>query len=355
MTEAFADADAEFAQYMPCIATENHLAVLMRERFYWTEFSGVSDPRDYARKFWMLKVDGKNFSTLQVFDLTALFDGQLSDELFWSFADFYFPRSYYTHIDEMAAQQMRTVALPENVFLVSYFVMKIGVIEGAYQAHHVVRIARIDLSAGASFSITYDEPTVALGELFDTSALPLLSWPGLFVSQMVHLGEGHVIAKLGGGLQPSKKAYAEADAEHLNVVPGEEPLTFLRSTNGGLSWAGFTPIGFDAPLELGKMGDIEVMQPRKDDEPGVIAVNSWRPETNSYHVYISKDDGATWTRKAKISTAPVFKRMDGTWADTLGLVLDGRKDENTFTQLIPTGGAVVDVTIRERYTDKSND
>ena len=351
---AFTDPDAEFAQRMPCVATEHHLGVILRERFYWTEYVTSLDSPDYARKLWLIKATGKDFNALTAYDMTSLFADQLSTEAFWAGPGFRTPSEASTSYDELAAFHMRTVVLPNDVFLLSYFVARIGMFEGYYRVYFDTRIARISLETGSA-TITYSESREDVGNLFNAGSLiDFLNWPGLVVTDMVHLGEGHVIAKLADGVRPLYFDGAD-DVGGFRTEPGTEALTFIRSIDGGLNWFEFTPSGFDADLELGKFGDLTVIEPRLSGEHGVITVNSWRPDTNSYHVYISKNGGNSWERGAKITSTTEFKRMDGLWKDTTGLSNDSNREANTFRHLIGLQDIVQDLALPERYTDKSND
>lgn len=351
---AFTDPDAEFAQHMPCIATENHLGVILRERFYWTQYVTSLDAPDFARKLWLIKATDKDFNALTAFDLTAMFADQLSTEAFWAGPGFRTPNEVTSAYDELAAFHMKTVALPGDAFLLSYFVARIGTFEGSYQVYYDTRIARINMDSGAA-TITYNESREDIGNLFNsTSLLDFLNWPGLVVTDMVHLGEGHVIAKLADGLRPLSFSGASG-AGGFRTEPGTENLTFIRSTDSGSNWFEFTPFGFDAALELGNFGDITVIEPRRDGDHGVITVNSWRPGTSTYHVYISKNGGDSWERGAKITAPTEFRRMDGIWRDTTGLSNDSLREGSTFRHLIGLQNTVTDLTIPDRYTDKTDD
>lgn len=358
---SFAHADAEFAQMMPAIATENHAAVFLREKPYWVNFVDVSDPPDATRKLWMLRVSGKDFGSISAYDLTpTLCDGQIDRATTLTDGSIFTPPDLInSYIDELMAFHMRLCALPNNVVLVSYFV---GLVDdlplprppgdltvNGYQ--YQIRIARIDLTSGAMAEVTYEEPAKS-PFVFNpaTTAYIVPFYPGALVTGMTHIGEGRVIAKIAEGLQPVKRAWEEVDQPFLIKEPGTESIRFIMSNNSGLTWFPITPSGFDGAMELGKMGDITVHRPRVDDKPATMIVNAWSASVGAYYSYVSKDDGLTWKRAGKIAKPDDFQRMDGVWRDVGGFGMDSWGGDATFKNLLPpTGQRFPDMTIPNRF------
>lgn len=358
----FANADVEFAQMMPAIATENHAAFFVREKPYWLDIYDTDSPPDATRKLWMVRVNGKSFGSLTAFDLTpSLCSGQVDRVVLVTDGAPYAPTNMMNaYIDELMAFHIRLCALPNDVVLMSYFV---GVVDdlplprppgeqtvNGYQ--YYIRIARIFLSSGGGGAgVVYEEPAKSpfvFNPALVSTMIPF--YPGAFVSGITHLGGGWVIAKISDGLQPSKRFYLEEDQELLLKEPGTETLRFIRSMDGGSSWSPFTPAGFDGAFELGKMGDITVHRPRVGAKPSTLLVNAWSQSAGAYFTYASKDDGLTWERKGKIAKPDEFMRMDGVWRDVGGFGVDSWGGDATFKNLLsPVGQRFADPTIPNRF------
>lgn len=360
---SFADADVEFAQYMPSIATENHAVMFVRERHYDIKAS-ASNQYDYPRKLWALKVNDKNLDTISAHDLTTVL---LEDQVTSAGFDFWEPWFYNIHPDESMAFQMRCVALPNNIVLLSYFYFTedqafvvdplplppLSGSEGLMDRQAYCCIAKIDL-ATMVHTVTFKEACYVRW-LFDPSDVTTIipDFPMLVVGGMTHIGEGEVIAKLAEGLQPPKSAWDEASGNALLRVPGEEPVRFLRSVDAGSTWTEFTPAGLPLPLEHGKFGDITVHKPKTADKPATLMVNAWTG--TAYKTYISKDSGATWKAAGVITKSSLFRRLDGIWRATSGLFLESSKDTGSFRHLLDgaSGYKLADRTIPDRFTYKA--
>lgn len=362
---SFADSKVEFAQYMPSIATENHAVVFAKERHYDIKPGGVvaGDEYAYPRKLWALKFVDKDLSAITAHDLTSvLLDEQATSAGFTLWA----PWFYTTHHDECMAFHMRTVALPNNTVLLSYYYFiedqaavadplplpEIGSSEGLVNRQAYCCIAKINL-ASMTASVTYKVPCY-IKWIFNPADVAFLipDFPQLVIGGMTHIGEGEVIAKIVDGLQPPKSSWDEASGNALLKVPGTETLRFLRSIDAGATWTEFSPLGLPEPFEHGRFGDITVHKPKTADKPAVLMVNAWTG--TAYRTYVSKDSGATWKKAGVIASSSTFRRLDGIWRATSGLFLPSKKDTGSFRHLLDgaNGELLADRTIPDRFTYK---
>jgi hypothetical protein len=360
---SFTSADAEFCQSMPAIATENHAAFFLRERYYW-ECDRYDDPLpDTTRKLWLVRIAGKDFSLLTAHDLTFLFDGErersLLDNKTGDPDRFLIApgEAITTYYDEMVAMQMRVCALPGDVVLLSYFVTtdddplppESASLTEYTGRQFYMRIARVNI-ASATASISYEEPTQSYDLLSEVSTTILPDYPAEFITQMVHIGDGRVIAKVAGGLQPLKENWDEATQAILRKEPGTEAVRFIHSIDGGVSFSSFSPTGFEGDVQLGRIGDITVHRPRVDDKPAVLIVNAWSESAKTYYSYVSKDEGFTWKRAGKIAKPEKFMRMDGVWRGTGGFGFNTQRGQATFKNLLPPERVKFpDMTIPNRF------
>lgn len=91
----------------------------------------------------------------------------------------------------------------------------------------------------------------------------------------------------------------------------DREIRFLRSADYGVSWEEFTPVGVPE-LRSDKIGYIKVVE--NFVENGVaktkIALPAWDGAASEYRLYVSTDDGDTWSRGRKLATSSVLQRMD---------------------------------------------
>lgn len=164
------------------------------------------------------------------------------------------------------------------------------------------------------------------------------------IQSAVYLGNGVVIAKKSKGHKPifgsSQWPGVSPSALENATRSIDHDVTMLRSLDAGLTWAEFSPVGLDSPLKNQYLGDLVVHRPATEDEPGSVLMTSW--DGQAYHVYESKDQGVSWTKKSRLAKPDTFRRIDS-WRPGDG--------GNHFGELRPVGTRTrpVDVSIPNRY------
>lgn len=315
---AFTRQRAEFFPHLKTIATEDHFAVFMLEKFFYTELAANNAGKQ--PKFWMVRAAGKDMGALSVFDLTTtVFNGaRVPDPILFGgvFTGYRSSTGMFNNaLNSYSMAFMQTVALPNNTLLLAFYLHHVGTVpSGALglipDAEWHVRIAKVTLAPTVTASIVFDRIVGSSPNLGLT-----LFFPAERIQDIVHLGAGRVLARIVKGLgQPFVNNSTPIDAPR---TPGDWPVTFLRSEDSGSTWAEFTPTGFDATLQNKHFGDFRVHRPRTapaDASDGIVLCTSWNSANQAYHVYESKDDGSTWTRKGTVTKPKTFQRIDTDFA-----------------------------------------
>lgn len=313
----------EFLPFMPVEVTTDHAMFLVLERFFRYE---VYNPvTDYRPIFRFIRLNGKSLSLIQSFNVTSTLlpdpwlpppspGNPLSPGLE---ADFYSPITdgvsfvNATNTDMMAL--MATVTLPGNKVVIAYP----AVCDVASAARYRFRVARIDVAA-PSINLLVDDLVVGLpGSSPD---------PRRHYDNMVHLGGGWILAKEVDGWRGT-----------------DFDVRFMLSTDEGGTWNPLTVTGLEAPLVNQYFGKFIVHASRTNTgDPGVILLPAWSTTAQAYHVFESKDNGSSWTRRGRIARPDEFRRVD---THTAG---DGGSN---FNILLPGTDLLraVDVTIPNRY------
>lgn len=321
---SFTRANAEFSGYIGSpFAMRERSGLFLGEYFF---APGLSGSPAASPKVWLAFATGHNYSALSFVDVTALmFDGMplppvrgFTGET-WTW---YAPDDGNAYNARLATTLglMRAAVLPNNILLVAYAVAT-GSTSASDVAQWACRIARIDFTGLGSISITMDE-------LSTTASRD----PHYVIEDIVHIGEGQVIAKR---------------VDYLGAVQNSgRAVTFLRSVDAGLTWSEFMPTGLDANLSDNQhFGRITVHQPRSSGAHGTLLMPSWYPADSAYHAYESKDGGASWVRKGRMARTAGFPAMNTYYGGELAGAL-------SFALLTPSGdlARAVDVTIPDRYT-----
>jgi hypothetical protein len=307
----FTRANAEFWPIEVVVVLKDYTVVLFAETFFRP---GLYDPEeDYRPKFWVARCNNDaTFGAFTFIDVTnTAFGGARiptptppPDQYFSALAG----RQYNTDLSFTLLTASGAAATGNNTLLIPYT-----------QRTPTGWIQRVvHFVAGPSLV-----PTV----VYESAENPVRNQMPMW-QNIAHLGAGRVLAKIigSGGVGGINRA-----------------VTFRMSVDSGLTWgAEFTPVGFDAPLMNQYFGDFTV---DRVGEKTVILVNSWRPETQTYHVYASEDMGQNWTRRGKIYKPSEFRRIDTV------VVEDGG---GSFRRLLPGPSAVrpPDITLPDRYKDR---
>lgn len=320
---SFTRANAEFSGVIGGL-----FAMPARSGFFVGEYffaPGLSGSPSANPRVWLFAAEDHDYSAPGVIDVTdIIFGGMLLPQ----------PRSYlgeswtWHGVDDgnafgsrlaLSLTLMKAIVLPDDVLLVA-----VPVATESLLAPDVVqwacRMARIDFSGLGSVDLVMNEvaPTAERD-------------PGKVIDDMVHLGEGWVLAKqtdYGGG----------------GNSPGGMPVSFLRSVDGGQTWAEILPTGFEGYFENQSFGRFTVHKSRAAGEHGVVLMTSWNPAAGAYHVYESRDSGSTWLRKGRVAKTASFQSL----ATYSGEALAGGFN----FALLTFGGDIarpVDVTMPDRY------
>ncbi len=313
----------EFIPFMPVAVTHDYAMFLVVERFFRYEvFSGGTDYRPIIR---MIRLNSKSFSLIQSFNLTSvlLSDPWLPEptggnlDLPGFEADFYAPDTtgvaFLNALNTDMMALMCVCPLPGNKVVIAY--PAVGDVAGA--ARYRFRVARIDVAA-PSVSLLVDDLVAGL-----PSSSPD---PRRHYDNMVHLGGGWILAKEVDG-------WRGIDFD----------VRFMLSTDEGSTWAPLTVTGLQAPMVNQYFGKFIVHAPRSDSgDPGVILLPAWSTSAQAYHVFESRDNGISWSRRGRIAKPDEFRRVD---THTAG---DGGSN---FNILLPGTDLLraVDVTMPDRY------
>jgi hypothetical protein len=313
VAENFTRPNAEFMWLVPIIVLKDYTIVILAETFFRP---GVWDgSEDIRPKLWAVATpNNETFGTYTYTDLTAsAFNGGripaalVLPGLQWF--GVYTGRTYQFDLSR-TMHTMTLGATGDNEFSMAFQQR----MPGGWRT----RVAHLSVSGGTvTGSIVHEET--------DTATFQLAK----FWQNIVHLGNGAVLAKITDGSQGINKDVA-----------------FRKSTDRGLTWgAPFVPSGFHAPMLNQYFGDLRAHTAATDEDPGRVLIPSWSPADSRYHVYASDDGGSTWERKAKIYTADTFARIDS---------MEFGDGGGNFQRLNP-GPAwrnIVDVTLPDRYKDR---
>ena len=290
-------AETEYV-YPPTICvTENKVHLLVSESGI---YYGATDPgRDYLPRAWVVEVGKADITTYSMADAGAIglesaFLDDVPPDHFW----FPWQTGYFGLVQSRNAYA-RTVALPGDVSLHFWEDPEWGSITGTgfpYRDFSIMCVRISGSGAAVTLNVAVDFPAL------NYATYGISERRG--VNSVVHLGEGTVLAKLN------------------HIIPRiNAPTHFLKSTNGGVSWSLVAPTGFDQPLTLGQhFGSMTLHKAIKDGEPGTVFLPSW--SGTAYHIYESKDVGATWAKAGKIKDS-----------DTFYGILSWDRVEQVFTEL----------------------
>ena len=316
--DTFTRANAEFWPIQRLVVLKDFTVVLMSESFFRPGL--YDDEEDYRPKYWMAITPNEGFGDFSYADVTpTLFPGSRVPSPLGVAPNQYFgvnTGDEYNADLSATLQTMRLAVVGDNEIVLAWQQRMTG---GWRQ-----RVGRVAFDgSGVTVHLTYESADVA-----DRADLPL--WQSL-----THAGAGTVLAK---------------------VLSGNEGIgldvTFRRSDDGGMTWgAPFAPTGFDAPLlnqYFGTPAAHEAYKPDPDPDrsrSGMLLVNSWRPENQTYYIYESTDVGASWKRRGRVYKPSAFRRIDS--------IISG--DGGGNFQTLQPGPALrhVDVTLPDRYKGRT--
>ena len=306
---AFTRPRAELVSIMRPWSVKGASGFFAAEQFF---FPGPPTPgSDYVPKLWMFVAPGHDYSGLTVANLTALMYANAVQPPLQPTPVSHYPVNAGNLYNQRQANTMSLMVfatLPGGVLLAAY---PLYANTGGGDRWHL-RIARLPVTGGT--------PSLPVNEAGSTGDFPTLR-----VENMVHLGEGHVLAK---------KIYG--------FVGTNFDVSFSRSTDSGVTWTDFIPNGFDAPMLNQFFGRFQVHRSRLAGEHGVVLCSSWDPVAEAYFVYSSADGGLTWVRRGRIARPDSFYRIDS--------VIDTDGGGN-FRDIVPGPDPArpVDVTLPDRY------
>lgn len=274
-TDEFLPASTECIEIAKVLVLKDATVVCVAEKFFRP---GVAGPGDEDPPKFMLVVtpNDETFGVLTYVDVTSsLFSGARQPQKNFDGPTEYFGvnsgRQYNIDLSSTMARLLMT-AVADNEFVMSW--------QQRMPAGWRQRVAHVSVTgSSASGSLTFESD--------ESSSLPL--WQSI-----TYLGNGVVLAKV------------------INGWPGiDKAVSFRRSNDKGQTWsAPFTPVGFDAPLLNQYFGVPITDSAMTDAGDSTILVTSWNPGSQSYHVYESKDVGASWTRKGRVYKPSEFRRID---------------------------------------------
>ena len=313
---AFTRPNAEFCEFMPSFEVGGSTYTLLAERFF---FPGPTSPTtNYAPRYFMFVAPDNDYDLLSALDATtALFPNDFIPTPTPAGTPAGSPERYGVNDGALrdgllgnTMALMRAVTLPGGVALLFYphFTRTAGVQRWA------TRVARV---TNSPFGIT-----LVREQLGAAGSLSLAR----YVQSAVHLGNGAVLVKTVLGFNGAGFA-----------------VQFERSYDAGVTWEVLPPTGFSVPAQNQFFGDLVVHRARTADDFGIVLITAWDVDSQSYHVYESKDDGASWSRKGRVARPDVFRRVD--------TMIAGDGGEN-FQTLYPGPDPAreADVTLPGRYT-----
>lgn len=313
VASAFTRENAEFMWLVPLVVLKGFTVLILAETFFRPGVWNGTD--DIRPKLWaVMTPNNENFGTYTYTDLTAsvFSGGRIPTALNTSGTLWFNTTSGRTYQFDLS-RTMFTMTLGvtgDNEFSMAF--------QQRMPTGWKTRVAHVSVSGGtATGSIVHEDAETA------TFAL------SKFWQNIVHLGNGVVLAKITSG------------------APGTgKDVTFRKSTDRGMTWGSpFTPSGFDAPLLNQYFGDLRAHKAATSEDPGRVLITSWNPADSKYHVYASDNQGATWSKKARIYKADSFARIDS---------MEFGDGGANFQRLNP-GPAwrdIVDVTLPNRYKDR---
>lgn len=193
----------------------------------------------------------------------------------------------------LSVQLMQLVACGDDQVLVTYpSEVPVGDNVSLPKGFKVLRIS----SGGTAVDTVYTYP--GDGSPFPPARLVE------YLQSVVYLGENTFVAKKVKGNFPE-------------VVPGTHDLqatdygvAFLRSTDGGATWAESAPVSFPSPAKSHYFGDLFVERAKTTERPGIVLISNYDPDRKGFYLWASEDGGATWTRKGRLAKRDSFVRTD---------------------------------------------
>lgn len=188
------------------------------------------------------------------------------------------------------------------------------------------------------FKVTGGASPTATVTYMDSTTNPTPQADGWRVQSVVHLGAGKVLLK---------RARNPAGGGNADFT-----IEFMYSGDFGTTWVSRPPVGFEAPSGAvpseheAYYGELIVDTPATEDRDGVVLITSWCYPKRAYHLYSSKDGGASWRRRGRIAKAAEFRAITGTRQ-----LVDVPVQDGNFKELIrgPSYTRGLDITVPKRY------
>lgn len=108
---------------------------------------------------------------------------------------------------------------------------------------------------------------------------------------------------LGGGRLLAKRTYGFPGTGHA--------VEFVISEDSGTTWSTLAATGLPEPRENQYFGNFTLVEPWvSPEDQGLVLLPAYDPAAGEYCVYSSRDAGATWKRRGRITKSAEFFRVD---------------------------------------------